>query len=785
LSLASPTNRARRSGRSSTELIVGLIAFAFAFSAGAADRPNLGNRVHAIGIDLGNVENGIRRLEREVVNPVAQSRYYSIEKRLIDARVYYEMNNFPKAAVLYIDATENREFKNHPERVDVLFRLGFSLYKLKNYLAAKSYLDQVIAQGTGINHDKALRYLIEIGLSTRSGAGLEASVERVGRLAGRSAETQYAYGKGLYRLGRTQAALAAFGQIASASPLYMPAQYYAGVIYTDLDKLKMALAAFVRVTEAPKADGNKQIRELAHLGRGRIHLELKDFTAAIDAYQEIDRHSDHFHTALHEMTWAHVNNKEYGKALNALEILLLTVENEQLATRANILRGRLNMLLDRTELAVETYNDIVKQFAPLRKELDRFARQRGSITKYFQWLLRRHSEAFEVGTVLSDRASNWVRNDEQLREVIGLFDEMGIQQSDVKLSERIIKELDAALAAGNRVEIFPNLKNAFTRITVAENQLVALSQAAIDAKASLIRRFLPPSSQASYDRLGQQRRVLEVEFAKAPKTTQEFQQRTNSVQRRFGALRRESFLMETSLKQVNKELAAMEKWLDAARLGDKGRKLTPKQERRLVAELTKEKNRLHALYRELTKLKDQIDGERAGIGAGDPVSQNEGRLRELLLDLHAKQDAVLSPAESSARGKNAALVSQLRDHRKRIVGNVTRLGRLMGSIDDAVDTKVADYKRQVGAERTLVSTYRREVDAFGRDSGRIAAAIGVPLFRQAHRRLTDVVLEADLGLVDVAWKRKEKESQKILGLQIEQADQVQQLEKTMKAILEE
>lgn len=755
-----------------------------ATAATAADEPNFGNRVHAIGIDLGNVESAIKRLEREVVNPVAQSRYYGIEKRLIDARVYYEMRNYPKAAVLYIDATENAEFSRHPDRLDVLFRLGFSLYKLKNYLAAKSYLDRVIAGGGGELHDKALRYLIEIGLSTRGNAGLADSVARVGRLSGRSAQTQYAYGKGLYRLGRTQAALAAFGQISAGGPLYVPSQYYAGVVYTDLGQLENALAAFQRVTEADK-ETHKDIRELAHLAVGRLHLEKKDFTRAIDAYQEIDRHSEHFHTALHEMTWAYVNNKEFDKALNALEILLLTVENEQLATEANILRGRLNIVLDRTDVAVETYNDIVKQFAPLRKELDRFAGKRDSLTRYFQWLLRRHSEAFELGNVLSQRASNWVQNDEQLKEVVGLFDEMGVQGRDVKESEQIIAELDAALAAGNRVEIFPNLKDAFTRILVSENQLVALSQAALDAKGSLLRGLLAPSSRQQYDALVRQRRALEARFAEAPKTTAEFQQRTNTVQRRYGDLRRESFLLESSLKQVRKELGAMEKWLNDARYGEGPRKLTAKQEARLVKELKTEKQRLTRLYAELTKLKRQIESERAGVGAGDRVSQGENELRAKLLALHAKEDALLAGPARAAGGKVSSLVSQLDEHRRRILGNITRLARLMDRIDDAVDTKVAEYKRQVGAERRLVSAYRREVEAFGRDSGRIAAEIGIPLFRQAHRRLTDVVLEADLGLVDVAWKRKEEQSSKILTLQKEQAEQVRHLEKTMKAILED
>ena len=109
---------------------------------------------------------------------------------------------------------------------------------------------------------------------------------------------------------------------------------------------------------------------------------------------------------------------------------------------------------------------------------------------------------------------------------------------------------------------------------------------------------------------------------------------------------------------------------------------------------------------------------------------------------------------------------------------------MLNQIDRAVDSKVADYKRQLSAEKKLLVAYRRQVHAFDRESDKIARDIGEPLFKMAHRRLTDVVLEADLGLVDVAWQRKDRESRKIQALQEEQADRLKKLQMTMKEILE-
>ncbi|MBT9560967.1 MAG: hypothetical protein IV100_33390, partial [Myxococcales bacterium] len=40
---------------------------------------------------LANVEARVQQLEREASNPVAESTYYPIEKRLIDAQVYFDL----------------------------------------------------------------------------------------------------------------------------------------------------------------------------------------------------------------------------------------------------------------------------------------------------------------------------------------------------------------------------------------------------------------------------------------------------------------------------------------------------------------------------------------------------------------------------------------------------------------------------------------------------------------------------------------------------------------------
>ena len=744
--------------------------------------PDLDTAVHTIETDIGNVESGVRRLEAEIVNPVAESRFYSLQKRLVDAHVYFELKNYANAAVLYIDAVQNPNFATSPDAVDVLLNLGYCLYKLKNYVAAREYLDQLLGRTSGDRYQRALRFVLEIGLESRTNEGLEAAVQKAAAFSPRSPALTFSYAKGLYRLGRTADALGVIATIPAGVPEYAAAQYYAGVVWTGRQKYSEAIACFQQVVATKGKKKNlAKIRELANLALGRLYLERGENGRAVDAYQEIDRHSEHFHTALYEMTWGYVHEKQYDKALNALEILLLTVDDDALATKANVLRGRLNMLLDQTELAVDTYNEIVQRFSPLKDELDAFAREASNLNGYFRWLLDRHADVFVIGSVLSERANRFIETDDELKDVVTVFDDMSRERHDVKEAEEILAELENALQGGQGlVEIFPNLKNAWVRITLAENRFVALSGALVDAEE----RLAPGGGDAqAAESARAERRKLEAQFAALPKTSAEYGARKGRVNKRFGDLRRDAFVLEQHLKQVRDQVQAMEKWVKDARFADKETRLTGDEEKKVLAEIEQERELMKQLHQELASLESRIAFENARVGAGDSVARDEAALKKRVL---AAQDALEAALGLERLGGGARTTAdQARALRKRIMDDLGRLSRLLVKIDHAVEVKVAEFRGQVQAEKVLLAGYRQDVDGFDKESERIAQDIGVPLFKLAHKHLSEVVLEADLGLVDVAWKRKRAESEKIMALQKEQSEQVKTLESTMQSILKD
>jgi tetratricopeptide (TPR) repeat protein len=741
-----------------------------------------------VDLNVSTIEQDIHRLELEIDNPVTRSRYYPLEKRLLDARVHFELRNYAQAAILFMDAIENPQFRTHPDRWAVYFRLGRSLYELKNYDGARQYFSKLLVAGSGDYYQAGLQYLIEIGLDTRQSSGLANALSQAKQLSFRLPATQYTYGKGLYREGKLSEALNALSQIPQSAPEYGPAQYYVGVIYTHQLRLDLSTAAFKRVVAIPMEESNEKlntIRELAFLSLGRLHIEQEKYQQAIDFYQQVNRHSKHFYMSLYEMSWAYVKQEEFNKALGTLDILLLAVDDEQLATRANILRGQLNIRLDQTEGAIETYNEIIKRFGPIRDELESFSQSADAVQSYFRWLLDRHSDVFQLNSVLSERAVKWLETDDDLKEVIALFDEMSKGRSDVKESQKILRALEDALSSPNRLEIFPKLKRRWTHISVAENQLISISQHILNAQGLFLRNSMTADERRRYDQLLAKRRAEERRFSRMPKSVADYKKRRKDVDQRFIALRRQVFAAEASLRQVRKQLQAMEKWLLEARYADQGRRLSRKEQQRYLRELKAEKQALRQVYEELTTATAQIDRENARVGVGDVVTTNETNIKNKLMASHRKQALLLAEVRVRIRGEQRRLTDRLQIYRERVVMMFHQLSRLLRRINRVADSEIANFRRQVSRERVLLMGYAKQVGRFTEDADQVADALGVSLFGMAKRRLSDVVLEADLGLIDVAWAKKDSESKKILAMQEARKDELDRLQETMEEILKD
>lgn len=744
--------------------------------------------VHRALTALGNISTTIQQLQSEFARPVAATADYDLEKRLVDARVHYDLRHYDMASILLLDLVENPAFRKNSDYTEAVWLLGHALYLERNWLAARQYFTELVTARAPQAND-AMRLLVETALDLGWNDELQGLVEKLERSwAGAEPGVKYAWGKALFRLGRDMDAAQRLAEVPPQSPFFAPARYYLGVVATGRQDYEAALAYFREALTAPQGedDGAPGIREQAALAVGRLSSELGQVDAAVDAYQTIDRQSPYFEVALYEMAYAYMARDRADQALHTLDVLLLTVEDDQLAVDASVLRARIQLSMDGADDASESYSEVIGRFTPIGNELAEFARSDANLASYFEWLLRRRSDSYDSAPPLSKRSAAFVEGVETMRPVIELFDDMAQQKADVKESAEIAELLETALSSPSRVDIFPNLQAGWIRIMETENRLILLSKDMLDAESAVVLAHVGGADRTQLEGAVAARHALEQQFmSTVPRTVADYKERRARVNDRFDQLKKDAFLTEQSIQRVREQLEAMDKVLTDARYAAQVAPGSGEREKALVSTIEAEKDSMRALYDELAQLKRDIELENARIGVGDFVASSEGNIKNQILQAHKHEHALYGRVGGAVGGEDGQAVGELRRLRGRIFEHFGELGAVLDRIQKSADDRIVTFKRLVALEKSRLASYRAEAQGYEAVSRNVARDVGNVLFREAQEKVAAVVLEADLGLLDIAWAEKQSKSDRIAELNQEKSERLQQLKEALEAIVED
>ena len=784
-----------RTGARAAWLCLGACAVAVLLGPGPPARAESPKRDwgHAYETRLGNLQADATRLQREFANPVARFADHPVEKRLVDARVEFELHNYEGAAVLLLDAMDHPEFRRSRDYQPTAMLLGRALMHIGNVGSAKRYFRVAVNGADSHVADEALYYLIDMALEAGDKVALRDLVSATRNL--HTNRTRYAVGKALFMLGEEKSALATLQAVGRTSTdsgagadanTALLARYYVGVVLTALKRYDDALAAFQQLASLkPANEAQKRARELALLAMGRLYMERGRIEQAVTAYQQVSRKGTSYEVALYEMAWAYVKREQYDQAVRTVDILLMVVSDDQVDVQAHVLRGRLAIMMRDFDEAVASYEKILKRFAPIRNELDRFAADPTNIDRFYAWLLDRYSAAGQMAAPLSEKAAAWVSSTPEMKRVAGVFDAVSMEQKQIRDTTELAQELKGLVTAANRVERFPKLKEGWTRALALQNQLLLLSTEMLDREYRLARASLPGPERDDLEALVNVRHDLEARLARIPMTYDQYEDRQAKVDQRYLDLERKSFLVAQTLKQLQRQLLAVEKYVNERQYASGGKKMSLDHEEQIRATINDEKTKMIALREELLAVQRAIRAESRRVGTGDAVTQGEAAMRATVIGMHKRESmryerlAVALPdaAQRDVR-RYAELRQQCWDAIKGLDGTVR-------AIDARVTEKTNKLLRLVQLEMANLASYAEEMASQAESGRAIARGVGEELFHKAHERMRSVVLEADVGLIDVAWQRKVDRTHEIQDLNQERARKLQALHEASERLLRE
>ncbi len=313
-----------------------------------------------------------------------------IEDALTRAQDRYVRGDILGSAVLLFDLTQNpryENFANLPIMGTVNYHLGVALEAYGAHKTATAAYATVLARGTDDPYfTPALRRHVDVALVSKNyirGLGeLEANLAAAGGVEKLAEvdrdEHDYLAARAAQQRADLDGALAAYGRVSSKSRFYTAATYLSGVIHSARRDFRRAESAFCEVVGGPKQSTAVfyvdrryfPVRDLAHLGLGRVAHEERRHGHAFYHYFQVPQDSDDLPQALFEASWAMAEEGEYAVARGLITDLQDRFPRAPQATEARLLAALLKLYDCDFRTAEDEFTRLIDDLAPVADHID-------------------------------------------------------------------------------------------------------------------------------------------------------------------------------------------------------------------------------------------------------------------------------------------------------------------------------------------------------------------------------------------------------------------------------
>ena len=743
----------------------------------------------SVNRELTDIEADTRQLLQNPVSPVHRRSDTLVEERLTDGELFLRLKDYLRAAIIFTDIVEH--YPSHRAYPESVFLLGESLFLAGDYLGARARYGEVIDRASDPRFQpyvqRSLSRLIEIAIRTRDFEGVDSYFARLGSLPSSALEATTAYFRAKYLYNKAvpvervldaspsqmmdgvdrallEQALQGFEAIPDGSPYSLQARYFAGAIYTLRGQYSEAITAFRMVLEAsPATPEARAVVEQAYLALGRLYFESGLSEQAIAAYQAVPQTSPHFDDALYELAWTYIQIGDATRSERALELLSVAAPESPLNAEAMVLRGNLLARSERYEEADLVFDEIRARFGPIRDELDETRAENPDLHAYFRGIVAENLDDFDIDHFLPEPARRWVVLEGDYQRALMVLADLTEAKQLVRDTDELAERLGAVLKASNRLSMFTDLRRQRERTTGLRNRLAQTTAFLIELQANDQRG----AASGELAQVRTERERLQEAVARMPVDEEDFAERDGPSLDRYRAL-------EGQLQDLQVGILGLEARIVAARsimVSLDPQKVDPEEISGQLASLDAEIARYED---EIQVVRRQLEVGRLQVGVGDPSYRQDDASRAAFADLVGRERALIGAGGAEfdrAYGRIAAVERQLNERDAQILG--------------AVRERVSEMLRVVDEETKNLEGYRTALASLGGETVDVVGAIAALNFDRVRKRFHDLVLEADVGKIDVAWARREGHRLRIDLMSRERAREIQALDDEFRDVMDD
>jgi TolA-binding protein len=751
--------------------------------------PGLSTRLEQVSEQVRLAEENLRFVETQYTQRPEPNEDEVLLRRFSDGEIQYLLDDWDAASVLFYDLVGDPKFRAHARYPDALFYLADSLYQQKNYIAARIYLRELLSLEDTRRHRDALTRYLEIAVKLNQFTGLDGHIQKARSLSGGQMppELEYVYAKWLFQRTdlpdpeRRERTRALFQSLASTpgGRFQKQSAYFLGVLSVQEGDYAAAVEHFRPLasgtSDAPELAG---LLDLANLSLGRLLYELGRHDEALDHYARISRESESFVESLYEIAWVHVKKGDFEEAKNAIDILLLMSPDGALAPEARLLQGNLQLKMRHYAEATSAYEGVISTYGPVRDQVDALLKVNQDPIAYFDNLLAHNERTLDVTMLLPPLALKSATTQKEVTDAVRMVKDVDTSRQGVEDSRAIALHILQALDERG-LQVFPVLQEGYLRAEAVDSALARAEQLLVQVEGEVLQGRLTPEERTALEAVRQERETLRVRFATLPASQEEIESRRDRLQTRVDELDREAFRLSYELQSMSAISTAVRKWVQDTR---EQRQTLPEEEKAFLDQLHKEEETVTVLLGEVQRLRARLADERNSATA---FVSGEDVIRVKYRELLGREHALLMAAEERLGGEDAALVQRTHDLRQRSDALRSRVELAKQVLRAQVERRGRVIRDKVLAEQQLLRGYDEEVASISGHARNLVGRIAYESFQKVRQQFYDLVLKADVGLVDVAFTRKQDKTTEIQKLSAQQGEELRALEKEFEEVLKD
>jgi hypothetical protein len=233
------------------------------------------------------------------------------------------------------------------------------------------------------------------------------------------------------------------------------------------------------------------------------------------------------------------------------------------------------------------------------------------------------------------------------------------------------------------------------------------------------------------------------------------------------------------IQSMDAELVAIEQYFIRSK-GDQ--KIHPEDLKQPVADLRTEIDGMRA---QLEKTRNDIVEATREFGAGGVAASSERVATVRLADLMKREQEIYARVRGQLGGGDQRELDRVYGVLTRADGVQTQLLAYDGRLDAAADRRLGEIRERISVEKTELLAVNGKLSGVLNESQTVGGGLAQTMLGKVTDRFYDLVVQSDVGLVDVSWGLKDQKSGTLTKLINQQKLELKSVEDDFRSLLEE